>query len=72
MDYVVDKSPHKQDHFLPGVHVPVFDPEIIRETRPDYVIILVWNIKDEIIAQFPDIGEWGGKFVVLIPDVEVL
>ena len=72
LDYVVDKSPHKQDHFLPGVHVPVFDPEMIRETRPDYVIILVWNIKDEIIAQFPDIGEWGGKFVVLIPDVEVL
>jgi len=72
LDYAVDKSPHKQNHYLPGVHVPVCDPERIRETKPDYVIILVWNIKEEIIEQYPDIGSWGGKFVVLIPDVEVI
>ena len=71
-DYAVDKSPHKQDHFLPGVHIPVEDPEKIRETKPDYVVILVWNIKDEIIKQYPDIGDWGGKFVVLIPGIEVI
>ena len=71
-DYAVDKSPHKQGHFLPGSHIPVEDPERIRETKPDYVVILVWNIKDEIMAQYPDIGSWGGKFVVLIPEIEVI
>jgi SAM-dependent methyltransferase len=71
-DYAVDKSPHKQNRCLPGVHVPVYDPDRIRETKPDYVVILVWNIKEEIIAQYPDIGDWGGKFVVLIPEVKVI
>ena len=72
IDYAVDKSPHKQNHFLPGVHIPVYDPEKIRETKPDYIVILVWNIKEEIIAQFPDIAEWGGRFVVPIPEVRIL
>jgi len=72
IDYAVDKSPHKQNRFLPGVHIPVCDPEKIRETRPDYIVILVWNIKEEIIAQFPDIAEWGGRFVVPIPEVRIL
>jgi SAM-dependent methyltransferase len=71
-DYAVDKSPHKQNCYLPGIHIPVFDPERIRETKPDYVVILVWNIKKEIIEQFPDIGDWGGRFVVLIPEVEIV
>lgn len=71
-DYAVDKSPHKQNHCLPGVHIPVYDPERIRETKPDYVVILVWNIKEEIIEQYPDIGDWGGRFVVLIPAIEIL
>ena len=71
-DYAVDKSPHKQDHFLPGVHIPVFAPEKIRETKPDYVVILVWNIKEEIIAQNPELEEWGGKFVIPIPEVSII
>ena len=71
IDYTVDKNPHKQNHYLPGMHIPIYDPTRIRETKPDYVIILAWNIKEEIIAQTEDIRDWGGKFVVLIPDVEV-
>jgi SAM-dependent methyltransferase len=71
-DYAVDMSPHKQNQYLPGVHIPVYEPERIRETRPDYVVIQVWNIKEEIIKQYPDIGDWGGKFVVLIPEVEII
>jgi len=72
LDYTVDRSPHKQGKFLPGTHVPVHAPEKIRETRPDYVLILPWNIKDEIVAQIADIRSWGGRFVVPIPDVRVL
>ena len=72
IEYTVDRSPHKQGHFLPGVHIPVYGPEHIRETRPDYVLILPWNLKDEVIAQMADIREWGGRFVVPIPEVRVL
>jgi hypothetical protein len=72
IDYTVDKSPHKQDHYLPGVHIPVYDPKRIQETKPDYVVIQVWNIKDEIIFQNSNIADWGGKFVVLIPNIEII
>ena len=72
IEYTVDRSPHKQGHFLPGVHIPVYGPERIRETRPDYVLILPWNIKDEVLAQMADVRGWGGKFVVPIPEVRVL
>jgi SAM-dependent methyltransferase len=72
IDYTVDKSPHKQNHYLPGVHIPVYDPERIQETKPDYVVIQVWNIKDEIISQNSNIADWGGKFVVLIPEIEII
>lgn len=72
IEYTVDRSPHKQGHFLPGVHIPVYGPEHIRETRPDYVLILPWNIKDEVMAQMADVRGWGGKFVVPIPEVRVL
>jgi len=71
MDYTVDRSPHKQGHFLPGVHIPIYAPEQIRQTRPDYVLILPWNLKDEVIQQMAFIREWGGKFVVPIPEVTV-
>ena len=70
--YTVDRSPHKQGLFLPGTHIPILAPDRIRETRPDYVLILPWNIKDEIVEQMSYIREWGGKFVVPIPSVEVL
>lgn len=71
IDYTVDRSPHKQDHFLPGVHIPIYGPDKIKETKPDYLVILPWNIKDEIMKQMSHIREWGGQFVVLIPEVTV-
>jgi hypothetical protein len=71
IDYAVDLSPHKQGYFMPGVHIPVFHPDKIKETKPDFVIILPWNLKDEIMQQMACIGEWGGKFVVPIPEVTV-
>ncbi len=72
LDYTVDRSPHKQDHFVPGVHVPIYGPERIDETKPDYVLIFPWNLKDEIMKQMAHIREWGGKFVVPIPSATVL
>jgi len=72
IDYVVDISPHKQDKFLPGTHIPIYSPEKIKDTKPDYIIILAWNLKDEIIEQMNFVKEWGGQFVVLIPEVKIL
>jgi hypothetical protein len=69
--YTVDRNPYKHGKFLPGTHIPIFPPEKIKETRPDYVLILPWNFKDEIIEQVAYIREWGGKFVVPIPEVKV-
>jgi SAM-dependent methyltransferase len=71
LDYTVDRSPYKQGSCLPGSRIPVLPPETIRETRPDYVLILPWNLKDEIVAQLAFIREWGGKFIIPIPTVEV-
>jgi hypothetical protein len=71
LDYTVDRSPHKQGKFLPGTHIPIYPPERIRETRPDYLLILPWNLKDEIMKQNAYIREWGGQFVVPIPTVTV-
>ena len=72
VDYVVDKSPYKQNHFMPGVRIPIYGPEKIFETKPDYVLILPWNLKKEISGEMAKIREWGGKFVVPIPEVTVL
>ncbi|MBT6957705.1 MAG: class I SAM-dependent methyltransferase [Opitutae bacterium] len=72
VDYVVDKNPHKQGRFLPGTHIPIYSPERIMGTKPDYVLILPWNIQDEVIEQMGGVREWGGKFVVPIPEVKVL
>jgi hypothetical protein len=71
IDYTVDRNPHKHGKFLPGTHIPIFPPERIRETRPDYLFILPWNLKDEIIEQNAYIRDWGGRFVVPIPQVQV-
>ena len=71
IEYTVDRNPYKHGRFLPGTHIPVFPPERIFETRPDYVLILPWNVKDEIMTQMAGIREWGGQFVVPIPDVKV-
>lgn len=72
LDYTVDLSPHKQGLYLPGSRLPIFAPEVIFETKPDYLLILPWNIQDEIMTQMAAIREWGGRFVVPIPEVRVL
>ncbi len=72
LDYTVDRSPHKQGMFLPGTRIPIRAPDAIAETRPDYVLILPWNLKDEIVAANAHIRDWGGRFVVPIPEVEVV
>jgi 2-polyprenyl-3-methyl-5-hydroxy-6-metoxy-1,4-benzoquinol methylase len=72
LDYTVDLSPHKQGLYLPGTHLPIYSPDRISETRPDYVLILPWNLKDEVMNQMSHIREWGGKFVVPIPELQVL
>ncbi len=69
--YTVDRSIYKQGRHLPGSHIPIYHPDHIRETKPDYVVILPWNLKDEIMQQLQYIREWKGKFVVPIPSVAV-
>jgi len=71
INYTVDKNPHKQGLFLPGTHIPIESPEKIKITKPDYILILPWNLKDEIIQQIDFIREWGGKFVTVIPEVKI-
>jgi 2-polyprenyl-3-methyl-5-hydroxy-6-metoxy-1,4-benzoquinol methylase len=71
IDYTVDLNPYKQNMSLPGTHIPIFSPDKLRETQPDYVLILPWNLKEEIMEQIAFIGEWGGKFVIPIPEVQV-
>jgi hypothetical protein len=72
LEYTVDRSPHKQGKFLPGTHIPILHPDRIQQDHPDYVLILPWNLKDEIVKQLAFIREWGGKFVVPIPETRVL
>jgi 2-polyprenyl-3-methyl-5-hydroxy-6-metoxy-1,4-benzoquinol methylase len=71
LDYTADRSPYKQGKFLPGTHIPILHPDRIRETRPDYVLILPWNLKEEIMKQLGYIREWGGRFIIPIPRVQV-
>ncbi len=71
IDYTVDRSPHKQGHFLPGTRIPIFSPDRIKETMPDFVLILPWNLQDEIMNQMKYIRQWNGRFVVPIPEVRV-
>jgi SAM-dependent methyltransferase len=72
VDYTVDASPHKQKRFIPGTHVPIHHPNEIRRTRPDYVLIFPWNLQLEIIEQMADVRQWGGRFVVPIPNARVI
>jgi hypothetical protein len=70
--YTVDLSPHKQGRYLPGVQIPIDAPQRIFETRPDYVLVLPWNLTDEIATQMAGIRDWGGRFVVAIPTLTIL
>ena len=71
IDYTVDLNPHKQGNFLPGTRIPVLEPHHILETHPDYLLILPWNLREEIMTQMAYIRDWGGQFVVPIPEVKV-
>ena len=72
ISFTVDRSPHKQGRLLPGVRIPIRAPEAIFEATPDYVLILPWNLEDEIVSQMAGIREWGGRFVVPIPTVRII
>jgi SAM-dependent methyltransferase len=72
IEYTCDLNPHKQGHYLPGTHIPIRAPEAIRETRPDLVFILPWNLSDEIMQQLSFVSEWGGGFIVRSPDVRIV
>ena len=72
IDYTVDRNPYKQGKFLPGIRIPICHPRRIAETKPDYLFVLPWNFKDEIIAQMRGIRDWGGRFVIPIPSVQVI
>ncbi len=71
IDYTVDRNPYKQGKYTPGTHIPILHPDRIRETRPDYLFLLPWNLKDEIMQQMSYVREWGGRFVVPIPEIRV-
>jgi SAM-dependent methyltransferase len=69
IECTVDRNPYKQNHYLPGSHIPVCDPSVLRAVRPDYLLILPWNLKDEIMAQLSWIRDWGGRFLVAVPNI---
>jgi hypothetical protein len=69
--YTVDRSPHKQGLFLPGTHIPIHAPEQLARTRPDYILVLPWNLRDEITDQLGYVRSWGGRLVFPIPALEV-
>ena len=71
IDYTVDLNPGKQGCYLPGTHIPIFHPDKIKETKPDYLLILPWNIKNEIMEQMRHINQWGGEFIIPIPNVMI-
>jgi len=72
LDFTVDRNPHKHGRFTPGTHIPIHPVEAIDQAKPDYILILPWNLKDEIVAQMRHVGDWGAKFVVSIPSVRVI
>jgi hypothetical protein len=72
LDYTVDRNPYKHGRFTPGTHIEIFPPDRIKQDRPDYLFILPWNLKEEIIRQMAFIREWGGKFIVPIPEAVIL
>jgi len=72
LDFTVDRSPYKQGKYLPGTHIPIHHPDHLREAKPDYVLILPWNLKDEIVEQIGYVRDWGGRLIVPIPEPAVL
>jgi hypothetical protein len=72
LDFTVDRNPYKHGRYTPGMHIPILPVSAIDEARPDYLLILPWNLKQEIIAQMRHVADWGCKFIVPIPKVEVI
>ncbi|HEY1726720.1 MAG TPA: class I SAM-dependent methyltransferase [Steroidobacteraceae bacterium] len=72
LEYTVDRNPYKQGKYTPGTHIPIYSPDKIQQTRPDYVFILPWNLTDEIVSQMGQIREWGGRFIVPIPEPRIV
>jgi C-methyltransferase C-terminal domain/Methyltransferase domain/Putative zinc binding domain len=72
LSYTVDRSPHKQGQFLPGTHIPIYAPEKLAETKPDYILVLPWNLREEITKQLEYVRSWGGRLVFPIPALEVV
>jgi 2-polyprenyl-3-methyl-5-hydroxy-6-metoxy-1,4-benzoquinol methylase len=72
LSYTVDRSPFKQGKFLPGTHIPIYAPERLAETKPDYILVLPWNLRDEISRQLSYVGSWGGKLVFPIPELDIV
>jgi hypothetical protein len=72
LEFTVDRNPYKQGLFLPGTHIPILPPEEIARRRPDYLLVLPWNFKEEIMAQMAGIREWGGQFIVPIPEARIV
>ncbi len=70
--FTVDRSPHKQGHWLPGTRIPIYSPDHLHQARPDYLLILPWNLKAEIMRSCEFIREWGGKFIIPIPEVTIV
>ena len=72
VDYTVDRNPYKHGRFTPGTHIPIFPPDRLAETKPDYIWILPWNLKDEIVEQLAYTREWDARFVVAVPELTVV
>ena len=72
LDFTVDRNPYKHGRFTPGMHIPIHDVDAIDAAKPDYVLILPWNLRQEIVRQMRHIADWGGRFVVPIPEVAVI
>jgi ABC-type Fe3+-hydroxamate transport system substrate-binding protein len=72
VEFTVDRNPYKQGKFLPGTHIPIYAPERLDEARPDYILILPWNFKDEIMKQLAHTRAWGARFIVPIPEATLI
>jgi len=72
LDFTVDRNPHKHGKYTPGMHIPILPVEAIDASRPDYILILPWNLKQEIVQQMRHVGQWGGKFILPIPEATII
>jgi hypothetical protein len=72
LDFTVDRNPYKHGRYTPGMHIPIHPVEAIDDSKPDYILILPWNLKDEIVQQMRHVGGWGAKFIVPIPSVSIV